>query len=76
MRVETSQRIGRAVAGGTVMAMATVFALVSLGVGAVTGSIGTGALMGAFCAGWGGVGFGVMFSGALAVLRHPDSDAR
>jgi hypothetical protein len=66
--------VGWSVLAGSVTAMVAVFAIVTLGVGAVTESHRMGALMGAFCAGWGGVGFGVMFGGALAVLREDPGD--
>ena len=46
------------------------FVLVTLGAGSVADSYTTGALLGLFCAGWGGVGFGVMLSGALALLKE------
>jgi hypothetical protein len=78
-RVETTRRpsggsrIGWSVFAGSVAATLLVFVLVTLGAGAVAGSYGVGAVLGAFCAGWGGIGFGVMFSGALAI---PEDDRR
>jgi hypothetical protein len=58
------------------MAMIVVFAVVTLGIGAVADSYGVGAVLGAFCAMWGGIGFGVMFSGAVAVLRDEEEQPR
>jgi hypothetical protein len=69
-------RVGWTVVAGSVAAMVVVFVVVTLGVGAVSDSYRVGAVLGVFCAAWGGVGFGVMFSGALAVLREDATDMR
>lgn len=72
LQPDGASRVGSRVVVGSFAAMVVVFALVTVGVGAVTDSFAVGALMGLFCAGWGGIGFGMMFSGALAVLREGD----
>ena len=56
--------------------MVAVFIVVTLGIGAVSESYSVGATLGLFCAFWGGIGFGVMFSGAVAVLRDGSEQPR
>lgn len=66
---EDERGIGRAVVGGVIGGAIGVFLLVALGDWAVTGSFGQGAVLGAFCALWGGPGFGIMAGSAAHALR-------
>jgi hypothetical protein len=65
-------RVGRTVIFGGVLAVLAVFAVVTVGIGAVVDNYAVGAVLGAFCAMWGGIGFGVMLAGAVALLREDE----
>jgi hypothetical protein len=66
---EGGSGVERTVLLGGILAVLAVFAAVTVGIGAVVDDYAVGAVLGAFCAMWGGIGFGVMLSGALALLR-------
>jgi hypothetical protein len=66
---EDEHGIGKAVVVGVVGGTIAIFLLVALGVWGITGSFGGGAVMGAFCALWGGPGFGIMAGSAGHALQ-------
>lgn len=63
-----SRGVGATVILASIAAIVVIFAVVTIGIGIVVESFAVGAVLGAFCAVWAGIGFGVMASGAIAVL--------
>jgi hypothetical protein len=55
---------------GSIAAAIAIFLIIAGGMWAVTGDLGESAVLGAFCAVWGGPGFGVIGGGVLRILQQ------